>query len=777
VAFTVGDLIDGHYRVERRFAGGMGFVYIVLDEVVGKRFAIKQLPSLQAENKILQERFRREAAAWLLLEHHPNIVQAHSFHPRPEGPMLILECIEGPSLDQLLKQERKLSPAQVVRYARQFCQAMTYAHLKPIAERGVGVLHRDIKPGNILITRGNVLKVTDFGLAKLEGDSRITSEGQFVGTIAYSSPEQLRSASQVTKASDVYSFGAVMYQMLSGRAPFLGRSAAELFQMILSTPPLPLDELMRDLDHGLAGVVMRCLEKEAVARFRDFPQLEKALAGMEITLRDRRDWTCGTCGFISRSPATTCPVCDSAVDPGTPLVPTVSGWSCACGVRVSHAEKICPKCGHSRATRAAAVDDDDAPPPLPGDLVKLASGSDPGVAPPDHKPGDTLWPVRPAAAPSPGDSHIGNAISAARTDAPATKRLWDPTSAQPCLIELGSREKLMAWYLERASYTIGRDAQMRIRLRDPAAAPNQLFLVRLACGWLAMNRQPGTRVEVNGWKTDQRLLRPGDVLHFGSTWLLYSGPPPSTESAPPIPGRWRDVVGVNTQTVQSGGSAATQVPNTRPAVCVCEFPNGHTVRTQGEPLRLGSTRLCNVQLDDASVAPVHALIAWRPDGPHLFALNGSSIPTDEGDASDDHVLWNGFNFELGAVEVHVRMEGDPTAPARARAAAESSTPRRHALTIAAGPQKGQSAILPNGQPVVLGRHSDCELAIATDPYMSRRHLQFISRGDQLEVADLGSRHGFAVGPTTMTTTAIARLGDVIRVGQHYLLLHIELGAE
>ncbi len=79
MAFTVGDLIDGHYRVERRFAGGMGYVYIVRDEMVGKRFAIKQLAELQATNKTLQERFRREAAAWLLLEHHPHIVQAHSY--------------------------------------------------------------------------------------------------------------------------------------------------------------------------------------------------------------------------------------------------------------------------------------------------------------------------------------------------------------------------------------------------------------------------------------------------------------------------------------------------------------------------------------------------------------------------------------------------------------------------------------------------------------------------------------------------------------------------
>src|SRR5262245_50295527 len=166
VPFTVGDLIDGHYRVEKRYSGGMGFVYIVHDEVVGKRFAIKQLPDVQAENKVLAERFRREASAWLLLDYHPHIVQAHSFHPRPEGPILILEFVDGPGLDRLLKAEKRLSPVQVVRYARQVCHAMNYAHSKPIPERGVGVLHRDIKPGNILITKTNQVKLTDFGLAK-----------------------------------------------------------------------------------------------------------------------------------------------------------------------------------------------------------------------------------------------------------------------------------------------------------------------------------------------------------------------------------------------------------------------------------------------------------------------------------------------------------------------------------------------------------------------------------------------------------------------------------
>lgn len=123
------------------------------------------------------------------------------------------------------------------------------------------------------------------------------------------------------------------------------------------------------------------------------------------------------------------------------------------------------------------------------------------------------------------------------------------------------------------------------------------------------------------------------------------------------------------------------------------------------------------------------------------------------------------------------MEGDPTAPARLRAAEAAASPCRMALAIVAGPNKGQCAVLPPGQPVVLGRHSDCDLSIPSDPYMSRRHLQLVSREGSIEAKDLGSRHGFSVGQTTSTDTSVARLGDVLRVGQSYFLVHYEFGSD
>jgi pSer/pThr/pTyr-binding forkhead associated (FHA) protein len=315
---------------------------------------------------------------------------------------------------------------------------------------------------------------------------------------------------------------------------------------------------------------------------------------------------------------------------------------------------------------------------------------------------------------------------------------------------------------------------MRIRLKDSEIAGFQLFLVRLPCGWLAMNRQPGTRVEFNGWKSDQRLLRAGDVLRLASTWLAFSSPAPISQPMPPIPGIWVERVVPGMPTVRSLGSAPTSIQSSRPSVCVFELPGGREVSSRGEALRIGSSVLCDVRLADPAIAPVQALITWQLDGVHLVNLAGPGLKLANGQPATDHVLRHGEVLRFGDVVVHVRLEGDATAPARLRAAEELTHPPRMALTVVAGPQKGQSAVLPPGEPAVLGRHSECDFSFPTDPYMSRRHLQLIARGGTVEAKDLGSRHGFAIGQTTHTDSATARVGEVLRVGQSFFLVHYEL---
>jgi serine/threonine-protein kinase len=731
VPFSVGDLIDGHYRVEQRFAGGMGFVYVVLDEVMGKRFAIKQLAEQHAHDKVLCERFRREASTWLLLDYHPHIVQAHSYLPRPEGPMLILEYVDGPSLELLLRVEKRLCPAQAVAYARQFCQAMAHAHSRVIAGRGSGVLHRDIKPANILIARANQLKVTDFGLAKIVGDAAITSEGQYVGTVAYSSPEQLRAAGEVTRASDVYSFGAVLYQMFSGQPPFQAASAAELYYAIQTFEPTPLLDLCPGLNPGLARVVMQCLDKDPARRFHDFVELEFTLGGFEPIVRDRRDRACANCGFITQRRLTKCVVCG--------------------GLTAADRAKLAARLAAAAERTGAGVRAAAPPPGAISDEASVPQRAEPPPTAPDRP--TVLAPA----------SGMRQSL------------VLEPDKEY--LVELRGGGAVRPWQLDRAGYTLGRDENMKIRLDDPAVARYQLFLVRLPCGWLAMDPQPNSLFEVNGWDTKQRVLQPADLIRVGATWLAFAGPPGKPEPLPPIPGHWLERSGPRAATVRSGGSVATQVQSQPAATCALELPGGRKFCTRGQPLRIGSSSLCEVPLDDAAAAPFQALVAWQEDGPHLINLTGDLVRLVGGQIVRDRLLQDGDLIQIGATPVRVRVEGDPQEPARMRDGIEGSGSDRFALTILTGSQKGQTAVLPHGQAIVLGRHPECDVLVMPDPHVSRRHLELTAGSTGVEVKDLGRRSGFFLNQVHYPESAIARLGDVLVVGKTSLLVHYELATE
>jgi serine/threonine protein kinase len=747
VPFSVGDLIDGHYRIEQRFAGGMGFVYIVLDEVVRKRFAIKQLSELHAENETLRERFRREASTWLLLDYHPHIVQAHSYLPRPEAPMLILEFVDGPSLDALLRAETRIGSGQVIAFARQICQAMQHAHSRVIADRGTGVLHRDIKPGNLLITRQCQLKVTDFGLAKTQGDTNLTSEGQFVGTVAYSSPEQLRAAGEVTKASDVYSFGAVMYQMLTGHQPFSAPNAAELYYLIQETEPRTIVDLHPDIHEGLAAVVLRCLRKDPATRFQDFTELDAALVDLGTVFPDPDERRCPNCGFASRSEMQKCTVCGTSEhgpEPAATLKPpkrTPNAWKCVCGASVAAGQKVCPKCNRPQSDRskppsAAARSwptgaEDDAPLPVAG----LS----------DSAPGATVELV------------TG----------------WSLDADKQYLVELKAGGAILPWQLERAGYTVGCAENMKIRLADPSVARYQLFLVKLPCGWLAINPVPNSPMAVNGIEAKQRLLRPADLLRVGATWLAYSGPNERDESLAPIPGRWRELLPPKAQTIQSGGSNATKAEAPIATACTLEIAGGGKFTTRGQPIRIGSSPLCEVGLGDSGAAPVEALVAWQSDGPHLINVAGGLVRlVGSGDVTD-RLLRNGDLLQIAATPIRVQIDGDPLAPGR-RWSAAVTAPRRFALTVLTGNQKGQTAVLTANQTVTLGRHSDCGVVLASDSFVSRRHVQLVARDGAIDLKDLRSRSGFFVNQTHFNTAAVAHLGDVIVVGKTSMLVHYEL---
>ncbi|MBC7289273.1 MAG: serine/threonine protein kinase, partial [Armatimonadetes bacterium] len=212
--FQVGDKIDGQYLVLERHEGGMGVVLVVVDQITQHKFAVKTLrPELMDHPEAL-ERFRQEARTWLGLGWHPHLVHAAIYRESGGVPLLFLEYVDGVSLADLLAHERGLWPPQALDYALQVCDGMKYLHsaVTPQGERGV--IHRDLKPGNVLINRRGEAKVTDFGLAKIHGDiAGLAERRRGLGTLSYMPPEQVLDAASADRRSDIYSFGAMLYHM------------------------------------------------------------------------------------------------------------------------------------------------------------------------------------------------------------------------------------------------------------------------------------------------------------------------------------------------------------------------------------------------------------------------------------------------------------------------------------------------------------------------------------------------------------------------------------
>src|ERR671932_791885 len=210
----INTLFDGRYRILRkRGSGGMANVYLAEDEDLGRRVAIKIMSDRYADDDTFNERFRREAKAAAALS-HPNIVSIYDRGQTNGTYYIAMEVIEGRSLKELILTRGPLPIGHTITYTLEILEALRFAHRH-------GIIHRDVKPHNILI--GERLKVTDFGIARA-GASQMTEAGSIMGTAQYLSPEQARGA-PVTASSDLYSIGVMLYEVLTGRVPFDGDSA------------------------------------------------------------------------------------------------------------------------------------------------------------------------------------------------------------------------------------------------------------------------------------------------------------------------------------------------------------------------------------------------------------------------------------------------------------------------------------------------------------------------------------------------------------------------
>ncbi|WP_433090461.1 serine/threonine-protein kinase [Dactylosporangium sp. CA-052675] len=262
---SAGTTLGGRYRLDERIAGGgMGDVWRGTDEVLGRTVAIKVLLSALMEEPGFAERFRGEARTMATIN-HPGVVDIYDYGSENGTAFLIMEYVEGDALSRTLSRVGRLTPARAMALIAQAADALHAAHEK-------GIVHRDVKPGNLLVRPNGTLVLTDFGIARSAAVAQLTAAGSVLGTASYISPEQA-SGAQATPLSDVYALGVVAYQCLSGARPFEGENPLEIAMRHVRDMPPPLPA---DIPPPVAQLVERAMAKDPAARWPSAAALAQA---------------------------------------------------------------------------------------------------------------------------------------------------------------------------------------------------------------------------------------------------------------------------------------------------------------------------------------------------------------------------------------------------------------------------------------------------------------------------------------------------------------------
>jgi len=260
----------GHYELRELLGeGGIGRVYAGFDTVLEREVAIKSLrPELLNDSNFLT-RFRAEATSLARLN-HPNVTTVHALVTEGRNLYMVMERVRGETLEDLLKRRNgPLGMREALSIIGQAADGLSYAH-------SMGVFHRDVKPANLMITGGGLLKIMDFGIARARGSQRLTRDGSIVGTLAYMAPEQLR-GEPGDERSDLYSLAIVLYEILSGSVPFSGGSDYDLMQAQINERPPPLGSTIPGVAGRVERALMKALAKKPDQRFATVAAFKDAL--------------------------------------------------------------------------------------------------------------------------------------------------------------------------------------------------------------------------------------------------------------------------------------------------------------------------------------------------------------------------------------------------------------------------------------------------------------------------------------------------------------------
>lgn len=296
-------VLNDRYEIHRRLArGGMAQVYLARDRSLDRPVAVKELVPEFAGDPSFVERFRREAQAAANLS-HPNIVGVYDWGAQDGTYFIVMEYVDGPSLSRVLRSDGPFHPRRAAEIAAEVAAGLGFAHSH-------GVVHRDVKPGNVLLTRSGQAKVTDFGIARAlsSSDEDLTQAGSVMGTATYFSPEQAQGL-PVDPRSDLYSLGVVLYELVTGRPPFSGDTPLAIAYKHVQDQPAPPSTLMAGLPEALEAIIMKLLSKRPDDRYATAEELRadlnRFLAG-EPTVAERELVAAGAAvGAMAAEPATT----------------------------------------------------------------------------------------------------------------------------------------------------------------------------------------------------------------------------------------------------------------------------------------------------------------------------------------------------------------------------------------------------------------------------------------------------------------------------------------